>query len=304
MKSMKPFMALLLGSALCIGEAIGVSASEKTEANGCVADVAYMDDGNEDHLLDVFGTEGGTEKPVIIEVHGGGFIGGSKSTNTAHSEYLAEKGFAVVTPNYTHMPDGNFKTVIQELFTVMDWVSVHADEYGFDTGHIFMDGDSAGGCYVLLSALTLHSEELQDYYEVQAPDYEMAGYTLSCPKVDIPVMAEDLEGEGPNAFTAQAIGEDILLDEETISHADIYSLIDPETFPAVYFLTTPTDNILYEESVQLDEFLTEKGIAHTYKVYEGSENEIGHVFNITKVEYAESQQANDDLAEYLWGLCG
>lgn len=303
MKNTKQFMALLLGSALCIGGGTGVFAGEETEAVGYIADVSYIEDGNEVHLLDVFGTEDGTAKPVIIEVHGGGFVGGSKATNTAHSEYLAEKGFAVVTPNYTHMPDGNFKTVIQELFTVMDWVSVHADEYGFDTDHIFMDGDSAGGCYVLLSALTLHSEELQDYYEVQLPDYEMAGYTLSCPKVDVPVMAEDLEGEGPNAFTAQTIGEDILLDEDIISHADIYSLIDPETFPSIYFLTTPTDNILYEESVQLDKFLTEKGIDHIYKVYEGSENEIGHVFNVTKVDYAESRQANDDLAEYLLDLC-
>ena len=72
------------------------------------------------------------------------------------------------------------------------------------------------------------------------------------------------------------------MDDEIMGHADLYSIINKETFPEVYILTTPTDALLYNEAVKYDQFLSENNIAHVYKEYVGKENEIGHVFNIKK----------------------
>ncbi|MBQ8074799.1 MAG: hypothetical protein IJ237_02335, partial [Oscillospiraceae bacterium] len=48
--------------------------AEEAEDVGYLKDIPYIDDGDEDHLLDLFGvSENGEKKPTIIEVHGGGF---------------------------------------------------------------------------------------------------------------------------------------------------------------------------------------------------------------------------------------
>ena len=71
-----------------------------------ISDIPYIDDGNENHMLDLYGTSNISENtPVVVEVHGGGFIGGNKTTNKEHSIILANNGFEVVTPDYVKLPD-------------------------------------------------------------------------------------------------------------------------------------------------------------------------------------------------------
>lgn len=279
-----------------------VKTAEAAESVSCVQNISYMNDDNEDHMMDIYTpADSGKANPVIIEVHGGGYVGGSKEINSEHSEFYAENGFVVVNVNYTHLPQGNFKTVVQELFTVLDWVQENSEEYNFDLNNVFMSGDSAGGYFVNLMAAVLTNEEEQEYYEVTPADYEMKGFVLSCPGTDIMALREDLNAEGPKGFTANAIGEEILTDDEVMEHADLYSIINKETFPEVYILTTPTDSLLYAEAVKFDKFLTENNITHVYKEYVGEENEIGHVFNINNMDYTESIQANEDMVDYLKG---
>ena len=277
-----------------------VKASEAPEGVSFVQNISYMNDENEDHMLDVYTpADSGKANPVIIEVHGGGYIGGNKEINSEHSEFYAENGFSVVNVNYTHLPEGNFKTVVQELFTVLNWVEENQEAYNFDLDNVFMSGDSAGGFFVNLMAAVLTNEEEQQYYEVSPADYEIKGYVLSCPGTDIMALRDGLNEEGPAGFTAKSIGEEILMDDEIMGHADLYSIINKETFPEVYILTTPTDSLLYNEAVKYDQILSENNIAHVYKEYVGKENEIGHVFNIKNMDYAESIEANQDIVSYL-----
>ena len=277
-----------------------VFAEEAAEAVDYIQDVPYIDDGNVDHLLDIFGvTDAEEAKPTIIEIHGGGFFGGTKETNTVHSQFYEENGFAVVTPNYTHLPAGTFITLVQEVFDVMHWVEDHAEEYHFDLNNVFLSGDSAGGFTVGLTALVISDPALQQAYGVTLPGYEIKAFVLTCPKVD--VMADrELIGKdmGFPSFAAGMI-QDVLLDDEVMQYADMLSLINPETYPEVYLLTTPDDAILYEEVVDFDKYLTEKGIAHEYHVYESRENTLEHVFNIHNIDWVESMEANNDIVSYL-----
>ena len=275
------------------------SAAFADEEIDYLKDISYRDDGDEDHLLDIFGFEEDVEKkPVVIEVHGGGFFGETKETNTAHSRIYAENGFAVVTPNYTHMPEGNFQTLMEEIFDVLHWVEDHAEEYHFDLNNVFMSGDSAGGFTVELAALLLTNDDVRAMYGVELPGYEIKAYVLTCPKVNVPGDREELgKKNGFRSFAAERI-ESILMDDEMMAKVDILNLID-ERYPYVYMLTTPDDAILYDEVVQFDQFLTEKGIDHELHVYESEGNPLRHVFNISEISWAESIKANTDMVNYL-----
>ncbi len=293
---MKKSISCLLILAMILS--IGMVAYAEEEID-YLKDIPYLDDGDEDHLLDVFGFEEDVaKKPTVIEVHGGGFFGGTKETNTEHSRFYAENGFAVVTPNYTHMPEGNFQTLMEEIFAVLHWVQDHADEYHFDLDNIFMSGDSAGGFTVELTALLLTNDDVRAMYGVELPDYEVKAYVLTCPKVNVPGDREELgKKNGFRSFAAERI-ESVLMDDEMMAKVDILNLID-ERYPYVYLMTTPDDAILYDEVIMFDEFLTEKGIPHELHVYESEENKLMHVFNISELSWVESIKANTDMVNYL-----
>ena len=264
--------------------------------------IPYVDDGDEDHLLDVYAADPDVKKPVIIEVHGGGFIGGTKETNKDHSLVYANAGFAVVTPNYTHLPKGNFVTVIQDIFKVLHWVEENAEKYNLDLENVFLSGDSAGAAIVSLTAANLTDQEMRDYYKVELPGYEVDGYILTCPTADVMSFRGDLEKEGYPGMKARKIGEEILMNDELMNMAHVYNHLKPESYPNVYILTTPTDALFYQMAVDFDAKLTEAGIKHSYTEYEGKENEIGHTFNINNVGFVESVKANADIIKYLWSL--
>ena len=271
-----------------------------------ISDIAYIDDGDANHTLDIYGADDKTEPTkTVVEVHGGGFIGGNKTTNTDHSNVFADAGFVVVTPDYSKVPRGvSFPDVIRELFTVYQWVADHAEEYHIDTNNIFLSGDSAGGYYVLISMAIMKDPALQEYFGVTLPPYEFSGYVTTCPAADMLSIRDDLgeDKKGPGAYTANTIGADILLDEDLMSHMDLFSCTDPAVFDGLYMMTTPADKTTGEAVVKFDAYLTEHGVAHTLNSYESQENELLHVFNISNIDWVESIAANQDEIEFMNGL--
>ena len=268
-----------------------------------LVDVPYIDDGNTDHVTDIFGSRSADgPAPVIVEIHGGGYIGGNKEINTKHAAFYAQNGYVVLTPNYTHLPQGTFKTVAQELFSLFHWMEAHAEEYHLDLNHVGISGDSAGGYYVLLTAAIMTQPELQEYFEVEKPSFDLSAVVATCPGTDVLAIREGLGKPGPAGFMAGRIGEDILNDEDLMSHCDLYTVINPETYPPVFMITTPGDVTTGPETLKFDQFLTEKGVAHTLISYEDEGSGLIHVFNILEMQYPESQKANGDIIAYFDGL--
>ena len=144
--------------------------------------------------------------------------------------------------------------------------------------------------------------ELQAYFEVTKPAYDFAAYVTTCPGTDLLAMRDMLGAPGPAGYTAGRIGEEILNNEDLMSHCDLYSIINPETYPAIYMITTPGDTTTGPETLKFDAFLTEKGVEHTLVSYEDEGSGLVHVFNITKMQYPESQKANADIVAYFDGL--
>ena len=190
-----------------------------------ISDIPYIDDGNENHMLDLYGTSNISENtPVVVEVHGGGFIGGNKTTNKEHSIILANNGFEVVTPDYVKLPDNSFVDAVQDLFAAYQWVADQADTYHFDLNNIFLDGDSAGGYYVLLTQAIWNSPELQEYFGVTVPNYNFSAIITSAPEYNLYDTQKliDKDGnavvKGPAGYTASSIEAKYLYDDDLMNH--------------------------------------------------------------------------------------
>jgi acetyl esterase/lipase len=97
--------------------------------------------------LDIYLPEKGEGPfPVIISIHGGGFIGGDKGDRQVNPMLEGlERGYAVVAVNYRLLKDGFFPKGIHDVKAAIRWVRANATEYKFDPERIVAWGGSAGG---------------------------------------------------------------------------------------------------------------------------------------------------------------
>lgn len=115
-------------------------------------DISYGD--HERHKLDVFApVADGTDMPVVIFVHGGGFIQGDKG-GAAEPFYnnvgawAVREGFIGITMTYRLAPDHQWPAGPQDIAAVVDWVRTNISDHGGNPAKIFVFGHSAGAAHV------------------------------------------------------------------------------------------------------------------------------------------------------------
>lgn len=110
--------------------------------------------GEPDALLDLFVPEGATAPlPLVVWVHGGGFIAGTRDDLTGYLKVLADRGYAVAAIDYTLAPEARFPTPVRQTNAALAWLVQNATAFGLDPQRIFLAGDSAGAQIAAQAAL-------------------------------------------------------------------------------------------------------------------------------------------------------
>ena len=124
-------------------------------------------DGHERHVLDVYRPAGGcTGAPVLLQIHGGGWMLGNKHEQGLPLVYhLAALGWVVVTPNYRLSPQARFPDHLVDCKRALAWVRRNIVSYGGDPHFVAVTGGSAGGHLTALVALTANDPRLQPGFE-------------------------------------------------------------------------------------------------------------------------------------------
>ncbi|GAB3464896.1 carboxylesterase family protein [Massilia terrae] len=117
-----------------------------------VTDIAYGSD--ERHRLDVYRPVGAREPaPVVVFLHGGGFIRGDKGDRAAVGHYFSRHGVLAVLPNYRLGPRHRWPAGAEDAASVLAWARAHVASYGGNPEHIVMAGESAGAAHVAAAIL-------------------------------------------------------------------------------------------------------------------------------------------------------
>lgn len=89
--------------------------------------------------------------PVLVYVHGGGFMAGSLLETAADLRWFADRGWLVVSLDYRLWPEGEptWAQAPADVACGIAWVHANAARFGGDTGRIALLGDSAGGSLVI-----------------------------------------------------------------------------------------------------------------------------------------------------------
>jgi len=116
-----------------------------------VADIAYGP--HERNRLDLYLPAGAQDAPVLLFVHGGGFLKGDKGGDAdwpnAHvGRMAAEAGFVGVVINYRLAPDNVWPAGSEDVGAAVAWLRAHVADHGGNPDRIVLAGTSAGSVHV------------------------------------------------------------------------------------------------------------------------------------------------------------
>lgn len=130
-------------------------------------DVPYGEFGRRNHL-DIWRRSDADDAgaPVLVQVHGGAWMTGSKEQQGAPlMGHLAERGWVSVALNYRLAPRSTWPDQIVDVKRAIVWVKEHIAEYGGDPDFVVITGGSAGGHLSALAALTADVGAFQPGFE-------------------------------------------------------------------------------------------------------------------------------------------
>ena len=240
--------------------------------------------------------------PVILNVHGGAWVYGTKETYQFYCMSLAQKGFAVVNFTYRLASDFKFPSMIEDTNLVMHYVFENSDKFGFDLDRLYAVGDSAGAHLLsIYAAMSVNPEyaakfemKYGDRYNLKLPEnLKFRALALNCGKYNF-------EQDNRITESGDAAILDVLLEDHGVPAEmelmNVYYAVD-ENFPTC-FVMTASDDMLKDQSVRLAGRLAEKKVPFTMKVYGSAEKPLYHVFHCD-IRSEDGMKCNDDECRFF-----
>lgn len=123
-----------------------LTAQQSTEGVTITRDLAYGP--HDRHRLDIYTPDGATNAPVMIYLHGGGFVRGDKGMVGNIGTWFARHGVVGVTMNYRYAPEVQWPAGAQDVAAALEWLVANIAQYGGAPDRIVVAGNSAGAMHV------------------------------------------------------------------------------------------------------------------------------------------------------------
>jgi acetyl esterase/lipase len=248
------------------------------------------------HLMDIAYPKDKQESyPLIIQVHGGGWVYGSKDTiYKAYGMALAQKGFAVITLNYRLAPTHRFPDQLYDIDLLLQFIQQHAKQYALDVEQVFMVGDSAGAhlisLYQCIQRYSLpHPFQFQSKLKVKAVALSCGVYdfdSFNTIKIKFPQKTNTLRSLfGVSDFKSHPM----------YPWSSPANLIN-DTFPDALIISSEFDP-LYHQTKEWVEKLESKNINVETFIVE-RKFRLPHVFN-TRLSNPKSVEALNEIADFF-----
>ncbi len=247
------------------------------------------------NLLDVYRPKG--EKgilPVIVIVHGGGWVYGDKNVYQFYGMSLAQRKFAVVNYSYRLAPETKYPAPLEDTNKVISWMYENQKEYQFDMCNVFMAGDSAGAHLLGLYTAICTDSNYAAHYNFKIPNqFIPTAVAMNCGAYEIygsPIIGREQDVELMNDFLPNKGSKE---ERELINVTDHVNC----KFPPVYIMTAVGD-FLKEQAPKLEAKLKENNVYYEYKIYGNEETPLYHVFHVT-IQEPLGQLCNDEECDFF-----
>ncbi|MEI8200400.1 MAG: alpha/beta hydrolase [Eubacteriales bacterium] len=273
------------------------SLAQQTLPSGIVeiADIPYVSDGNSGHLLDVYYPENANGKlPVIINLHGGGFVYGNKELNKLYGYHMARRGYIVFNLNYRlAYNDTKVPGQIQDVAAAVNWIGDNLSLYPADKDKIYFSGESAGGSLAIMTELISKSERLQTLFDVPKLNVGIKAAGINCGMMNL----ED------NMIGFRLLRSVCL--ESGYQKQEYYQNLIFENIPEMkdlppVFLTTNDEDPLRHMTLNFEKTLKKNGVEYKLKYFKKKRGiRLGHVFSVFHPEYNEGKEMIDEMLGFF-----
>jgi acetyl esterase len=217
---------------------------------------------------DVLVPRGAGPHPVLVYLHGGGWVCGSPRTHRKLAARFAEAGNLVVNVDYRLAPEHPFPTPFDDCVTALRWAARESGRFGGDPRRLAVGGDSAGANLAAAAAVALAADSAR-------PRAALLIYGV----FDFATLDAGMSAAGPQAGAFVEIGKDLLdlmVGSYLGSSPDPALLADPRVSPLHAADRLPPCHVvvgsadpLVAQADALAAALRRAGIAHEHVVDAG-----------------------------------
>jgi acetyl esterase len=208
---------------------------------------------------DIAVPKGAGPHPVLVYLHGGGWVTGSPKTHRKLGMQFADAGYLTINVDYRLAPEHPFPAGLDDCVFAIKWAGQNAAKYKGDQKRIAVGGDSAGGNLTAASVAALGAEN----YSGTKPGAALLIYGL----FDFP---KQLEAAGDNPMILEMTrayagsGYPEVLKDPRVS--PIFA-VKPFALPPCFIICGTADPLI-SDSRAMAEALTRADIRHELHIYQ------------------------------------
>lgn len=260
-----------------------------------IFDIPYIGDGHRGHLLDIYypdNVEG--PFPVIIDIHGGGFIYGHKEMDKLFNYHLAKNGFIVFNLNYRLAYDNaKVPDQIKDVISALNWIENNLDSYPADKNKIYLIGGSAGAYLATMAVLISKSQRLQNIFNIGKSDLKINAMAIINGFMEW--THNDIKYWGMRSM----ILEKGYKKQEYYQNLILKNIPEISSLPPL-FITTNGDDALDFMTFYFINILKKNNVEHEFYYFEkNKQRKLRHMFNTFHPEWEESINLNNAMLKFL-----
>ncbi|MGA8150282.1 MAG: alpha/beta hydrolase [Terriglobales bacterium] len=230
--------------------------------------ITYLVANNYENKLDVYRPNTAkSPTPVVMFIHGGGWVAGAKEESVLELLPYLQMGFAAVNVEYRLGKVSLAPAAVEDCLCALHWIGLNAKKYNFDLSKIIVTGGSAGGHLALTTAMIPPSAGFENECAYQEDESWNGPWTDARPKVAAVVnwfgitdVADMLQG-APNmrSYAVSWLGS-------LPNREDLAKRLSPLTYvrpglPPIITIHGDADHIVpYSQAVRLQEALNKAGV--------------------------------------------
>ncbi|MEM7532725.1 MAG: alpha/beta hydrolase [Chloroflexota bacterium] len=239
------------------------------------SNIAYVTDGHERQVLDLYLPANGENHPLIIWIHGGAFRVGSKEINERTLmlyDYLID-GYAVASINYRLSQHAIWPAQIEDCKAAVRWLRTHAEEYSLAPNRFAAWGPSAGGHLVAMLGVVGHVSEYEagDHLDVSSRVQCVVNYfgPTDFLQMDAQRLPDGMIHDYADSPESELIGGPIQDHPEKVARANPITYVTADMPPFLIIHGDQDPLVPHGQSVLLVEALQQVGADVTFYTVEG-----------------------------------
>lgn len=262
------------------------------EDTAVAKDIPYCADGRDGHLLDVYLPDDGGDSPlpVIVSIHGGGWMYGAKENNLDLCTVLALRGFAVFNINYTLAPRASIGDMLDDIMLAFGFIGGNAEKFRADTSRVFLLGDSAGAQLSLYASAIANCDRVRNVFGIADVPFGVSALALISPVCFIG------RGIGPVAANHRiALTGDFAKAHR--GHMDPAFLFDSGAVCPAFMTTSAGDRLGRRQTMRLAGMYEKYGIKHVFD--HAPDKKLGHVYPLHTPDSAQTRKVLERMCAFF-----